>query len=231
MDLLTLSNPKIKKGEAYGYRTAIMHLSPYKTKIGNKIVNVCPFSSPGCRAACLNTAGMGVFTAVQEARVRRTSLLVQNTGEFISRLSREIELFTKSAISAGFTPAVRLNGTSDLRWDLPAFGRIPQRFPSVQFYDYTKNFVWVLTNKVPNYYLLYSLSEQNYSTREAKILLSRGFNVAVVFGPEQPEEFMGYKVLSGDDSDLRFLDPPGHVIGLLEKGKAKKDTTGFVVRE
>jgi hypothetical protein len=35
-------------------------------------------------------------------------------------------------------------------------------------------------------------------------------------------------VFNGDESDLRFLDPKGSVIGLYAKGKAKKDTTGFV---
>jgi hypothetical protein len=35
-------------------------------------------------------------------------------------------------------------------------------------------------------------------------------------------------VFNGDDSDLRFLDPKGVIVGLYAKGKAKKDTTGFV---
>jgi hypothetical protein len=32
----------------------------------------------------------------------------------------------------------------------------------------------------------------------------------------------------GDDNDLRFLDKQGVVVGLIEKGMAKKDSTGFV---
>jgi hypothetical protein len=35
-------------------------------------------------------------------------------------------------------------------------------------------------------------------------------------------------VFNGDESDLRFLDPRGVVVGLYAKGKAKKDTSGFV---
>ena len=46
-------------------------------------------------------------------------------------------------------------------------------------------------------------------------------------------------MISGDESDLRFLDGPrgapntreGIVIGLYAKGRAKKDCTGFVVRD
>ena len=39
---------------------------------------------------------------------------------------------------------------------------------------------------------------------------------------------MGFDVINGDESDLRFLDKQGVVVGLIEKGLAKKDETGFV---
>jgi len=35
-------------------------------------------------------------------------------------------------------------------------------------------------------------------------------------------------VTRGDDTDLRFLDQPGHVIALYAKGNAKRDASGFV---
>ena len=41
---------------------------------------------------------------------------------------------------------------------------------------------------------------------------------------------MGMNVQFGDDDDLRFLNFPG-IIGLKAKGKARKDTTGFVVKD
>ena len=43
-----------------------------------------------------------------------------------------------------------------------------------------------------------------------------------------PATYNGSAVFIGDDSDLRFLDPKGVVVGLYAKGKAKKDTSGFV---
>ena len=54
-----------------------------------------------------------------------------------------------------------------------------------------------------------------------------------------PAFWHGRRVISGDESDLRFLDGPrgapntreGIVIGLYAKGRAKKDCTGFVVRD
>ena len=62
--------------------------------------------------------------------------------------------------------------------------------------------------------------------------ISEGYNVAVVFGVKKSEPLPEYqfarKVINGDESDLRFLDPRGVVVGLYAKGKAKKDTTGFV---
>ena len=56
------------------------------------------------------------------------------------------------------------------------------------------------------------------------------FNIAVVFkGKELPETYKGRKVINGDISDHRFLDPAGVVVGLLAKGKAKKDNSGFTI--
>ena len=57
-------------------------------------------------------------------------------------------------------------------------------------------------------------------------------NVATVFGIKKtepmPESYNGRPVFNGDESDLRFLDPKNVVVGLYAKGKAKKDTSGFV---
>ncbi len=53
--------------------------------------------------------------------------------------------------------------------------------------------------------------------------------MAVVFAGALPKSYLGRRVVSGDDNDLRFLDPKGVVVGLSTKGRAKKDKTGFVV--
>ena len=54
-------------------------------------------------------------------------------------------------------------------------------------------------------------------------------NLVVVFRKELPDVFAGRKVINGDESDLRFLDQTGVVVGLKAKGKARKDTSGFVI--
>jgi hypothetical protein len=98
-------------------------------------------------------------------------------------------------------------------------------FPDVQFYDYTK----VNNRKVshiPNYHLTFSKADGN--DMDVRIALQAGMNVAAVFR-EVPETYLGRTVVNGDETDLRFLDIKGVIVGLKAKGKAKKDTTGFVI--
>ena len=60
--------------------------------------------------------------------------------------------------------------------------------------------------------------------------LDNGMNAAVVFRKEYKlPEWRGINVTDGDKDDLRFLDPSNSIVALYAKGKAKKDTTGFVV--
>ena len=44
-----------------------------------------------------------------------------------------------------------------------------------------------------------------------------------------PKKYKGFKVVNADDSDLRFLDGDNIIAGLLAKGKAKNDYSGFVL--
>jgi hypothetical protein len=59
-------------------------------------------------------------------------------------------------------------------------------------------------------------------------MLSQGFNVAALFD-SLPETFLGFPVIDGTEHDLRFMDPKGVIVGLVPKGKAKTDDTGFVI--
>jgi hypothetical protein len=84
--------------------------------------------------------------------------------------------------------------------------------------------------KPDNYHLTFSLSETNHD--KARQALKAGFNVAVVFGHGLPKKYCGHDVIDGTLHDLRQLDPAPVIVGLDPKGaKAKKDTTGFVVRD
>ena len=149
------------------------------------------------------------------------------------QLVKEITNAIKLAIKKSQTPCFRLNLTSDLAWESQKFNgvKLMEIFPDVQFYDYTKSFKRMekyLNGKFPkNYHLTFSRSESN--AEETKKVLRLGGNVACVFRNELPKTWQGYEVINGDETDLRFLDKQNIFGGLVEKGLAKKDETGFVL--
>jgi hypothetical protein len=225
MKLLTEGNTKTVKGEKMGYKTYILHLAPSKLSG----YQVCPMASAGCKAACLNTSGRGRFPRIQEARIRKTKWFFENRDTFMEQLVKDIEAGIRKADREGFIPVFRLNGTSDIRWEnIPVNdnANIMEAFPEYQFYDYTK--ISNRSNIPDNYHLTFSLSESNLET--SKKMARAGYNVAVVFEKELPTKYMALPVIDGTETDLRFLDPENSVVGLVAKGKAKKDKTNFVVR-
>jgi len=221
LKLLSTANPKIQKGTKLGYLSFILHLAP--ADLSGR--NTCPKATEGCRAACLNTAGRGgmfrrgeTTNKIQEARKRKTRYFFEDREGFLRDLESDIHKGIRQAHRLGLKPVFRLNGTSDIAWE--KYGII-QKFPDVQFYDYTK----ILGRKVQglkNYHLTFSRAESNDADVGRAIM--EGMNVAVVYD-EIPKG-----VYSADDTDLRFLDPKVQIIGLKAKGRARKDTSGFVIR-
>jgi len=218
------SQTKMAKGERFGYKTAILHLAPYKLS-GR---NVCPAASKACAAACLNTSGRGQMNSVQAARINKTNAFWNDRLKFLKDLDVEIKQLSKRSDAAGFKFAVRLNGTSDLPWHRYKLNgqNLMELNPDVQFYDYTKVFNY-LDHKLKNYYVVYSHSGDN--ERECKAALRRGVNVAYVFKDKLPKKFKGRKVIDGDKHDLRFREKNrGVIIGLRAKGNAKRQKSDFV---
>jgi hypothetical protein len=224
--LLSTANPKIQKGTKLGYLSFILHLAP--ADLSGK--ETCPKRTAGCTAACLNTAGRGGMfkrgentNMIQKARIRKTKYFFEARDYFMQDLYADIQKAIKFAAKQGLTPVFRLNGTSDLSWEKYTINdkNIFELFPQVQFYDYTK----VLGRKVSqykNYHLTFSRADGNAA--DVPKAVAQGMNVAVVYD-RIPEG-----VFSADETDLRFLDPKVGIIGLKAKGRAKKDTTGFVIR-
>tara|TARA_R100000773_G_C4208702_1_gene108835 strand:+ start:142 stop:849 length:708 start_codon:yes stop_codon:yes gene_type:complete len=217
-------NAKTVKGQKNGYMTAILYLAP-STQSG---FQVCPMASEGCKKACLYTAGHGAFNNVQQGRINKTRWFIQERNTFMDQLKKEINNHIKNATKKGFIPCIRLNGTSDISWETTG---IFEEFPQVQFYDYTKIYKRALkfvNGQYPsNYHLTYSLNEDNY--KEAFDILLKGGNISAVFRNELPETYKGYKVINADETDLRFTDDTNIIAGLMAKGKAKKDYSGFVL--
>lgn len=248
MKLLTVGNPKTEKGEKLGYWTAVLHLAPADLSG----FEVCAGRTAGCTAGCLNTAGRGGIAAgigiltyddiaggnrnhIQAARIARTRLLFNDRQAFLVQLIKEIDQFVNKARKKGFIPAIRLNATSDIKWEAKPFhvdGRsIMDWFADVTFYDYTK--IANRRNLPANYHLTFSLADGNVD--KARLALLNGLNVAAVFRSAATRDyymqtgFMGRQVIDGDETDLRFLDPRGSIVGLYAKGNAKRDTSGFVI--
>jgi hypothetical protein len=238
MNLLSTGNPKVLKGQKQGYMTFILHLAPASVSG----YNTCPKATKGCKAACLNLAGRGgmfrkgEFTnVIQKARIRKTKMFFENRSIFMELLVKDIVLGIKQAEKKDMVPVFRLNGTSDIAWEKYSvirsgveYANIFLAFPEVTFYDYTK----ILGRKVSlaNYSLTFSDADGNDS--DVVKAISQGYNIATVFGVKKtaalPLSYRGIPVFNGDESDLRFLDPKGVVVGLYAKGPAKKDTSGFV---
>jgi hypothetical protein len=148
---------------------------------------------------------------------------------FMLQLVKEIKSAKKKADKEGLKLLVRLNGTSDINFIKIRVGdyrNLFEMFPDVQFYDYTK--LIVNSETIPsNYHLTFSKSESN--DRDVSAAIRNGLNVAVVFD-KLPKTYLGRPVVSGDESDIRINDPKNVIVGLLAKGPAKRDQSGFVVR-
>ena len=184
------------------------------------------------------------FKKSREARLTRTKLYLNNPPEYFRQLVKEIAAFIKKAQRKGLTPLVRLNGTSDIRFENIGFyservyyRNIMEFFPDIQFYDYTKipnreKSINGIQSFPTNYDLTFSYSGAKGFEKFNDRALKEGKRVAVVFDKVEniPLTFYGRKVVSGDDSDVRHLDPQNTIVALYAKGKARKDTSGFVVQ-
>lgn len=245
------ANAKTVKGQKHGYLTAVMYLAPYKLSG----YNVCPAAElAGCWIGCLNTSGHGGMSKgnkrynphgieipennVQKARIRRTRMWMEDRAAFWVMLLNEINRFIKSAARKGLTPVIRLNGTSDIRWEreevnLHSDKTIFEIFPDIQFYDYTK-LTGRMRKKMPdNYYLCLSYSGKNVSYASVCWMMheEHGASLIVVCRDKVVKQrWIEEKgAIDGDEHDLRFTDPPGALVMLKAKGVARKETNGFVV--
>ena len=227
------TNAKTIKGQKYGFMTGILYLAP-STISGNQ---VCPMAeTAGCTKACLYSAGRGAFNSVQQSRIDKAKWFFADRESFMVQIVRNIEGLIRKATDKGMTPLVRLNGTSDIRWEsIPVthkgttYANVMALFPEVQFYDYTK-----LSNRkgIPaNYDLTFSYSGTPAYQRYVDQAKAAGMRIAAVFRNVEdiPATFLALECVDGDDSDIRHMDPQGVVVALYAKGAAKHDTTGFVV--
>ena len=233
------TNPKTAKQlKVFGYEAVIHHMTPDKLADGKR--TVCAWSTPGCRTTCLNTSGRSQITGdlttenlsmymIHRSRISKTLSFLDNRKGYAFDLENELVNLEARALKKGLKPVARLNGTSDIPWEKYLH---MEAFSNTQFYDYTKGYMrmqsWMRDVLPANYHLTYSYNEYT-KPAELHFIIAKGGNVAVVFRDTIPAEWKGYKVISGMEHDFRFRDPRGYIVGLLARGRAKKDDTGFVV--
>lgn len=231
------SNPKVAKNGKQGVKTAPLHLAPARLSG----FEVCAQRSVGCTKACLHTAGNPLYMqAKQIARIARTQAYFKARKAFMAVLAFEIAALRDSALRDGMAYAVRLNATSDIPFegvaleiDGQCFANVMQAFPDCEFYDYTKitkRMLKFTEGKLPpNYHLTFSKTESNMA--DCVTVLNKGGNVAMVFAKSLPAMFEGFAVINGDETDYRPSDPRNVIVGLKAKGLAKRDDTGFVIKD
>jgi len=230
------TSTKVEKGSKVKVLTAVMYLAPHKLSG----TNLCPWATAACAAACLgHSTGRLKMRNNQRVLVSKALLWHLFPQYFLARLDAEIRSHAMDARALGLQAAIRLNGSSDIRWekhlDFAGYDCI--------FYDYTK--APRAKRDATSYHLTYSVSDKRGSVAEAKRWLADGGNVAIVVGAKDSAKlgdakrvslnvvrdgWQGFPAHSADDTDARFLDEPGSVGVLYAKGAALRDSSGFVKR-
>ena len=227
-------NTKLRKNAKKGVKSFGLSLAP-NTVAG--VMNTCPWASRGCIQGCLNHQGMGSWADnVATSRIGKTILLALDPEWFVEQLCAEIE---RKCSDPDTQYVIRLNVFSDIAWEKY---NVIQRFPHVEFYDYTKA-PHRAGQILPNYWVTFSRSESNDDA--AVEVLARGDNVAIAFAAENyvtnkskyqslPKTWNGFDVIDGDETDLRFDDDRGVVVGLRLKAhsyeqRQKSIESGFPV--
>ena len=209
--------------------TYILYLAPYTQN--SKKINICPKASKGCASSCLFSAGRGAFSNVIQSRVNKTEYYLHDKEKFILQLAGELVKINKKASKETNQTLIRLNGTSDLDFVylLKKYANFDiSNYNNLHFYDYTK-----ILGKVKkyidhkNYTLTFSRAEDNED--ETIQALKIGSNVSAVFSGDLPKTYKGFTVVDGDKTDSEMLAFKGLILGLKAKGKARKDTSGFVI--
>jgi hypothetical protein len=231
-DLLTApgDQPKLGKNDKPTYTFMAVPASGVGAyRPGRRAVNLCPAATPGCRAACLSTAGRGAFSSVQMGRACRTGFMLDHPAAFLSRLHSEV--IRRHEELGGIM--LRLNCVSDIRWEIATAWLIDDLGErGVTLYDYTAFSPEQRPDPESAHYYLTRSAKETHTDADVVALVHAGHNVALPFavrrGEPLPETWHGVPVIDGDRTDDRTADPRGVIVGLRAKGKGRQDKSGFV---
>lgn len=215
----TPGNLKIAKTQKASFKRRFAGLSLFPDPI------ICAGSKAAmCMDGCLKLAGRGRFENVQDARQAKTEFWHADRFAFLEQLIDELGKFDRLCARQGVTGTVRLNVLSDIAFE--DYG-IPQRFPDLDFYDYTKR-AKRLNNTPDNYRLMFSASGAPTYQKQMKIGLAAGVPVSFVYRGKCPDVMFGRRVIDGDASDWVNANAGPVALALKAKGPAKNDTGSFV---
>lgn len=234
------SNAKLAKSGGAGWQSVGLSLAP-STQSG---LGVTTCGQEGtCARYCVAGSGNAIaFSNVSEARNALTRKLVDDPIAFVRVLVQDVIDAAFKARAEGDRLVLRLNVFSDIAWERisPSLFEVMAHH-SVPAYDYTKRLDRFERDRPANYTLIASHSERNEIGSSAFALhdfVQRGINVAIPFdvvrGHPLPAMHHGIRVVDGDATDLRHLDPAGVIVGLRSKitknGKANESSSrGFVL--
>tara|TARA_R100001443_G_scaffold24713_2_gene37138 strand:+ start:838 stop:1527 length:690 start_codon:yes stop_codon:yes gene_type:complete len=202
-------NTKIKKSMKDKPKKRIGSLSMYPDDI------LCPARNiAGCKEMCLVGAGRGAMGNVVQGRMDKTMYYHNDTQGFLEQLRRELFNFNKLCKRTGVEPIARLNTLSDVPWERHG---IPQEFPDIFFYDYTKA-AYRLTRTPDNYKLMFSYSPKKKFQKQVEEALKTDVPMSAVFKDKPfPKTFLGREVIDGDRDDLLNVEAGPVIVGLKYK--------------
>lgn len=238
--IVTWDQAKFKKtGKNSDYVQCGVILSPAReafplAKMGD-IRSLCSHYSKGCEAVCLKTSGQLVFGTAKRARILRSMLYLHHRAIYLDYVERDLARLRRRAHKAGKILVTRFDTLSDT--DPEVYRPIMDRSPVDGFVDYTKSpkkYARYLAGELhPHHHLTFSRSETN--APQARYFVANGGTATVVVRNQEALDrylstgFEGYPTVDGTLSDRRWEDPRGSFVLLLALGKAKKDTSGFVI--
>lgn len=216
---LTEENLKLRKNE---HHTISFTGSPHRLS-GH---NVCPQSTPACRAVCIRYTGRLDMPYAQQLGIDRTRFLYSDPDAAVSLIHWETVKASKKTEILGR----RLNIVSDIAWEDVAPWLFHEAPENVRTYDYTKN--WDRDRDPQRRYRLTFSATERHGIDDIRAKVRAGGSVAVVFPKEHKETgyadtWYGMPVINGDRTDFRYDDPFGSIVALHAKGRARHMPVGM----
>ncbi|HEY5657893.1 MAG TPA: hypothetical protein VIY27_08890, partial [Myxococcota bacterium] len=176
---------------------------------------VCLRATPECMAVCLLFTGQNVMgVRANELKAAKSKAFLNEPHAFCRMLYASIDAWSCRKASFGYEPYIRLNVYSDIPWEL-LWPDLFDEFPDVQFYDYTK--IPGRAALPDNYDLTFSYSGRNRADTIHEVTVLNRRVAAVFLTPKHKLPAVwrdregrgpGLRVIDGEVSDLRPLDPP-----------------------